>query len=137
MQKIFAMSVVDDNFDGDRSEDGDGNNELDTYSDDSYEDNDLMHLDDTDCIVEEFQAAGSSSVDIPLPSPRNNSRSATKVSNSSSSSISSSSYVVKSKNSRSSGSKPTGRGNGANAMNSMVEVMKESLLHRQQIETTT
>jgi hypothetical protein len=97
-----------------------------------------MHLDDTERIVEEFQAAGSSSVDIPpLPPPRNNSSSATKVSNSSSSSISSSSYVVKSKNSRPSGSKPTGRGNGANAMNSMVEVIKESLLHRQQIETTT
>ena len=119
----------------------DGNNELDqsfdTYSDDSYEDNDLMHLDDTERIVEEFQAAGSSSVVIPLPPPRNNSSSATKVFNSSSSSISSSSHVVKSKNSRQSGSKPTGRGNGANAMNSMVEVMKESLLHRQQMETTT
>ncbi len=129
---------VDDNFDGDGGEDGDGNNALDssfdTYADDSYEDNDLMHLDDTVRIVEESQAAGSSSVDIPLPPPRNNSRSATKVSNSTTSSISSSSHVVKSKNSRPSGSKQTGRGTAANAMNSMVEVMKESLLHRQQMD---
>ncbi len=128
---------VDDNFDGDGGEDGDGNNALDqsfdTYSDDSYEDNDLMHLDDTVRIVEEFQTAGSSSDDIPLSPPRNNSRSATKVSNSSSSSISSSSHVLKSKNSRPSGSKPTGRGTAANAMNSMAEVMKESLLHCQQM----
>ena len=74
-----------DCHDGDGGEDGDGNNALDqsfdTYSDDSYEDDDLMHLDDTERIVEEFQAAGSSSVDIPLPPPRNNSSSATKVSN--------------------------------------------------------
>ena len=129
---------VDDNFEGDGGEDRDGNNALDqsfdTYADDSYEDNDLMRLDDTVRIVEESQAVGSSTVDIPLPPPRNNSRSTTKVSNSSASSISSTSHVVKSKNSRPSGSKLTGRGTAANAMNSMVEVMKESLLHSQQMD---
>ena len=148
-QKIFVMSSVDDddmeeeqevddNFNGDGDEDGDGNNALDqsfdTYADDSYEDIYLMHLEDTVRIVEESQAAGIRTVDIPLPPPRNNSRSTTKVLNRSSySSIPSSSHVVKSKNSRPSGSKPTGRGTAANAMNSMVEVMKESLLHRQQM----
>jgi hypothetical protein len=115
---------VDDNFAGedDNSYSEQLNDSFESTRDNDEEDG--LHLDDQINVVDETEAQDSG-----LPPSGKARKTAT------SSVVSSNSSAVKTKNSRPSGpSKQSGRGTVASAMNSMVEVMRDSQMFRQQQE---
>ena len=114
---------IEDDFAGEEEEFSEVNNSFDSTRDNDEEEE--LNLDDQINIVDETEVQDSSMSPPPV-----------KVRKASSSSVVSNiSSAVKTKNSRPSGSsKQTGRGTVASAMNSMVEVMRDSQMFRQQQE---